>query len=414
MRILKDQKGVASLVITLMVLSVMLLLMISIYVAAFYEQEAARNTVNSYQAYYAAESGLEDMILRLREDWPRANPNTIIIGEGGATVSVSNISDGARIISAKGSSGGSARRVEMVEEMITDSISFFYGAHAGIGGLILENGSDIIGEVYSNGDAEIRNTSSVIGSIKVALNGASLAGGGSVSGDAYVDYCENVNIGGTLYYNSQFGCSAASTTSPLASEIATASLPISSEKINSWKQEALDGDVYSGDLVIGGWDSEVLGPALITGDLLLSGHGVLEMNGTLWVSGQVRISDQAEIKLSPDYDTKSGLVISDGPMSLEDSGKGNGSGGIGSYLGFISTYASGTAISIMDSFDADILYANNEEVLIENTSNLKEVSGYRLHLANNAELVYETELENVAFVGGPHGSWIVKSWKEVE
>jgi len=413
MRLTSNQKGVASLIITFLILVVMLALMLSMFAVAFYEQEMARHTVNSTQAYYAAESGLEDMLLRLDRQWNLPGSYSIQVGSAKASVLVGGITDNARTVESAGQSQDNVRKVKLHQVMRTDHVSFNYGVQAGQGGVLLENGSDIIGNVFSNGDVEIKNTCSVNGSVRVALNGNRIRGG-TVSGDAYVDICENSSIGGTLHYNTRSGCAAAAFSNPLSGEIATSSLPLTKDKVQEWKQEALTGGVYSGDLVLGGWDAESLGPRLISGDLQMSGHAKLNMTGTLWVSGDVTISEQAEVSLDPAYGKGSGMLVADGQMFLKDKAKGLGSGQSGSYLGLVSTYASGTAISIMDTFDADILYTNQGEILIENTSNLKEVAGYRLHLINNSELTYDTALADNYFTGGPHGSWDVVSWQEVE
>jgi len=51
---------------------------------------------------------------------------------------------------------------------------------------------------------------------------------------------------------------------------------------------------------------------------------------------------------------------------------------------------------------------------MENNAILKEVSAYKIHLKNNAEVVYETGLANVLFSSGPGGGFEIKSWMEIE
>jgi hypothetical protein len=45
---------------------------------------------------------------------------------------------------------------------------------------------------------------------------------------------------------------------------------------------------------------------------------------------------------------------------------------------------------------------------------IREATGYKLYLDNNAEIEYEVGLEDTTFSSGPSGGWDVVSWEEIE
>ena len=61
-----------------------------------------------------------------------------------------------------------------------------------------------------------------------------------------------------------------------------------------------------------------------------------------------------------------------------------------------------------------LVYAGHGEINLKNDINLKEVTGYKITIQNNAQVVYESGLANLLFSSGPSGGYFVDSWKEVE
>jgi len=210
-------------------------------------------------------------------------------------------------------------------------------------------------------------------------------------------------------------CPAAGSVKERPSNINPEPLPVSDEQIQGWKNDAVSGGIISGDYILSGFNEDSLGPKKIEGNLITQDQAKLSIAGTVWVTGDITVQNKSRIKLDRDsYSSLSGMIIGDGIITLQDDGKALGSGEEGSYLMVISTNISNPALVIIDSFEADIIYTQNGWILVQNTANVREVTGYGIHLMNNAEIFYEIGLEDASFTSGPGGSWEVVKWKEVK
>ncbi len=74
---------------------------------------------------------------------------------------------------------------------------------------------------------------------------------------------------------------------------------------------------------------------------------------------------------------------------------------------------SGDAITVANNANTVIFYASVGNVTIANNAKLKEVTAYKITLANNAEIFYETGLASAKFSSGSGASWEIDSWQEV-
>ena len=410
-----SQKGFAALYMTLLVLAITLGIGLSFALLAAGELQRGANEVRSVQAYYAAESGLEDVLLRMGTGMDYCSPQpctyTLNVGNASSDVTIGAISAGARTIASKVDQDARFRSAEAVYEISNSAPGFFYGAQVGDGGLRLENSSKVVGNVFSNGNVLATGTTEITDSLKVAGIGNKIAGA-TIGGDAFADICEDSDVAGVLHVNSASGCSYGSVTNaglPINPE----PLPVSDSEITEWKTEAEAGGVISGNY---NKSSGIyyLGPQKITGNLTIENTSTLVLTGTVWVMGDVSVKNSGKIKLDSSYGSLSGLMIADGELALENSSISSGSGEAGSYLMYISTSSADPAISIKNSAQADILYTSAGWIEIENNTALREVTGFGIHLKNTAVITYEIGLEDAAFISGPSGGWDVTSWKEVE
>ena len=148
------------------------------------------------------------------------------------------------------------------------------------------------------------------------------------------------------------------------------------------------------------------------------GGQLLTLTGTVWVQGTIDISNNAKIKLHSSYGDTSGVILSDGTIHLSNNGEFSGSGITGSYLMFLSTASGGghhdSAIDLHNNAAGVIFYAGNGMIWLHNNVSVVELVGKKIHLENNAQLVYEQGLQNAKFSAGPSGGTDVKYWKEVE
>ena len=163
----KKQKGVAAVITTVLVLALCLLVALAMGLLILNEQKISRNFLKSSQAYFSAESGVEDSLYRVIKNKNYLASNSLNMADGAATINISG-SDTQKTILVKGEEDNRFRKVQVVLNTSTDAISFYYGVQVGEGGITMSNNSKIQGSVYSNGDIQGANGASVTGDAWVA------------------------------------------------------------------------------------------------------------------------------------------------------------------------------------------------------------------------------------------------------
>ena len=144
------------------------------------------------------------------------------------------------------------------------------------------------------------------------------------------------------------------------------------------------------------------------------------MTGTIWVQGSLRIDNGATIQLDQGgYGSASGIIVADGKIKVRPNTYLQGSGISGSYLLLLSTNPEvldtvNPAIDVDNNADAAIFYTTQGLITLRNRVTAREVTGYKVYLDNNAEISYESGLQDATFSSGPGGSWTVTGWKEIE
>lgn len=227
--------------------------------------------------------------------------------------------------------------------------------------------------------------------------------------NAYAHTVNNSVVAGTNYCQVGSGNNKACDTS-LADPVQTA-MPISEQNIIDWKVEAEEMGVHLGNYTLND-SSGSLGPKKITGDLTVTNNAILTVTGTIWVQGNVNISNNATVRLASSYGTSDGLLVTDGIVNLTNNVIFNGSGSSGSFLMMLSTSTSSSAITLANNGGAVILYAPNGTVNLSNNASVKALNGKYIHLGNNVSIYYDTGLVNSYFINGLSGSYNILSWKE--
>jgi hypothetical protein len=428
---LNRQKGFAGLLVTILITAVVMGIAASIFLLTYNEQKILRNVIKSSQAYYTAEAGIEDALLRLKKNLNWENSYSFNVDDSIATIEISDIIGGSRVITAEGNAKKRARKIEVAYEINSEKISFHYGAQVDEGGMLMRNNSEIKGNIFSNGsillsgggtgiitgDVAVASTSTVYGNNKIQ----GLEIGEESGANAYTYSCQDCEIGGKLYLSggSEGNCTAGGGIVP-SETISKKDLPITQEQINGWEAEAGASEIYVGDYIINGGDTESFGPRKIDGSLTMENNTTLIMEGTIWVTGTTTIGNNATIELDSNaYGSKSGvLLVDDGRIIIENGAELFGSGAEGSYLMLLSTNISqmeeSPAIYVKNNAMGAILYSTKGLIILNNNMKVREVTGYKILLQPNAEIEYQAGLIDTLFSAGPGGSWKVTSWKEVE
>jgi len=98
-----NQKGYAVSFVALFVLVLMLTIALSVGSLNLYRQKAATTSIMATQSYYAAEAGIEDALLRLKENpqMPAAS-YSLTAGNASTNVNIPAILAGSRAITSQG------------------------------------------------------------------------------------------------------------------------------------------------------------------------------------------------------------------------------------------------------------------------------------------------------------------------
>lgn len=388
--------------------------------------QAGRYALANAQARSLAEAGIDTAIYELNQNGNYSGESETVLGNGTFSISVANIDNNTKRITATGFVPNSARptATKVVQTNVsidTEVVSFSFGVQAGNGGLVLENSASVRGNVYSNGPVTGQNNNIVRGTV-VSADLAGLISGVHATSSGYAHAISNSTLDGNAYFQTISNTIVGGIQYPGSADQSTTTLPISDELVEEWKAAALlDGEhttpcpyVISTSLDIG--------PKKISCDLTIQGNGnSITLNGPLWVQGDIVIKNSPTIKVSSSQSGRSIPIIADNPsdrlagssVKLENSAVFEGSGN-SSYILFISQNnsaengGSNEAIEVKNTVSGDLLvYAGHGEIELENNINLREVTAWRVKAKNSAEINYKTGLGSTLFPAGPGGSWAV-------
>lgn len=448
------------LIISVIFFTVILVLVAALMQFVTQNTRAGRIALAQEQALQLADAGIDKALFRLNATAGTYTGETgTVLGSGTFDVNVA-ASGNEREITVTAYIPTSAaplvtKQVKVRAIIDATTVVFNYGVQIGDGGLQMDNNSRVIGNAYSNGNIVGASGTVITGSAIVAgatgkidsvsVNGNATAhfleditvGGDSnsasllratVGGNAVSDSISNCTIGGAAAYDTKVSCTiggAQTTPNPTVfTDPSSLPLPISAAQISDWEAEAAAGGIISGGYTLSNGGAASLGPKKIEGNLTLDNNAVLTVTGTLWVTGQIDLSNGAIIKLDPSYGSLSGVVMagigdsSSGYIELDNGSDARGSGTAGSYLLLLSrrNNIGSTAIKASNNASGAILYAGDGVIELENNAGLKELTAYKIHLNNNATVTYESGLANAQFSSGPGGGWAIDkgTWRETD
>lgn len=412
-----SQRGYVISVVTFFVLIITLSIALSMSSLIFYRQRISTNAVLSTQSYYAAEAGIEDALLRLKND-PQASPSyTMTINGVTTNVAVSIATGGSKTITSQGTQQNSniKRNIKTVYAIDGHNVNFYYGIAVGAGGLQMQNGSRIKGNVFSNGN--ISGSGTIDNNAIVSRNGNSIEGvyvGGDVMAYSCLSPASVRNL--TYVTGGSHTCTVRGSSSEQANEITQQPLSIPQSQIDAWINETSAVECNSADVAKLADQSNktpvTLGLCKITGDLEFTNKQTLILNGNLYVTGNIVFGNTDIVRLDSSYGSTGGFIISDGSINTGNGNTFMGSGQEGSYLMFFSTSSSDSAIILSNNSAGAVFYASNGTIRLSNNISTAEVAGYEIYMASNSVVEYSTGLENIYFSNGPGGSWKVLSWQE--
>jgi hypothetical protein len=410
------ERGQAMLVTIVFFLFLGLAVVTGLVVSPVREFKNAGLSVNSRQAYYLAESGVEDAYYRLLTDLPISANEILTLGGNSATTTIITSGNVKEVI-VLGGVENSERKIKLLLKTGT-GVSFKYGIQAGVGGFVMKNNAGVNGNVYSNG--------TVIGASGAVITGSAFSVGSSGLiravtvgqngvGDAWARTVNETTVAGNLYCQTGTGNNKPCNTSK--PDPTPAPMPITQAMIDKWQADAALGGTVTGNLTIS--TPTTLGPKKITGNLAINKD--LTITGTIYVVGNITTGNNVKISLDSSYGATGGIIVSDGLVTLSNNATFYGSGHPDSYVLMATTSACPTtgctnsnALEILNNVGAVLVNAQNGAAHLNNNVTLNEVVGNKIIIDNNAVVNYTFGLADLSFVSGPTGGWHIDSWKEIK
>lgn len=418
-------KGQAMIISVMFLLAGSLIIVGSASSSILKDIKILRNLEESKQSFSLSEGSVEDLVYRVKNGMDFSDTETLSVNGITATATTQILADKREVISI----GDKNKIMRTIRALLAqgDGVSFNYGVQAGEGGIRMQNLSSVQGNIYSNGPITGQNSNITYGDIVSAgpgglIDGVYVTGSGyahtitdsEIEADAYYQNISNTSVGGVLY--------------PSSADQATSTLPIPDFMIDKWKTYAENGGIINSPCPYRITSNQTLGPVKINCNLKITGSPTITLNGHIWVVGNISIENSADIKVSSFLGKNSVAMIADNPsnrltsskVEIENSAQFFGSGSEGSYVLVISQNNSAEnggfdkAVEVENNANGDLLiYAGHGNILLKNSVNLKEVTGYKITIQNNAQIVYETGLANLLFTSGPSGGFDIESWLEI-
>ncbi len=167
---INKQSGVAMLISVISFLFISVAIISGLVSPSVREFKNTSINLNSKKSYFLAESGTEDAVYRIKTGKPIGASEILTLGTSSATTTITNVSGNQKDVSTVGDTSAYQRKVD-VSLTTSSGASFNYGVQTGRGGIVFNNGSSIIGNVYSNGD--LTGSGSITGTA-IAANSAAL------------------------------------------------------------------------------------------------------------------------------------------------------------------------------------------------------------------------------------------------
>lgn len=462
----KTNKGQAAILIIFVIGMVGLLIGMSLTKTGFGESLMGRGAVDSTNAFYVANSGIEDAFYKIQElDYGYPSPGTYIlqVGDGEAKITVSGTRD-ERVIESVGKYDRFVRKIRVATYNTEIRPGFPRAIQGGAGGIELENRIEITGrdkftgnwypgDIYSNtyikgvnngsnGDCSSPASTTRINGSAWAVTNIERMGSGDgpcIDVDAYAGSIKECQILGSAYSGtpiSNIDCPYNSLCDPIVDPVkckVPEILPLPDIGLNPLKQHLqVYGSIYSGDCVIGGANDcttlrsdglRSIGNLIIEGDLDITSD--FYVSGPIWVKGDVNISSNLTVSLVPEITDTSLLILANGKVN--SSSNVTFTSDAYSFLLFASEYANPqpnvcqdedeAAVKISANVSSILFYAINGCSLVENPTASSEfygaILGEGIKVKNNSRIVYDPALQNAEFVLSQEGGWQISSFTEI-
>ncbi len=389
----------------------------------------ANQFVGSRSSYYAAEGVLEDVIYRLKNSLQTPVSGSLVLNGGTVNFEVTDGVGQNKIIEVVGVVNNLYRRIEADLTVGGTGNAFFYGIQAGNGGLVMGGNATINGNVYANGTitgAGYGNGGSVIKGTAVSAGSAGKIKSVYATSTAYAHTIETAKVGGDAYYTTITGSTVVGASHPNSTDRATTSFPITDDTIAEWEADAAASQTITTPCPYNLSGTVSIGPAKINCNVTTSNNTIVNLTGNLWIKGTFTPGNNTIFRVSPSLSGQTATLIIDDPADRSAASKitisnnvafqGHGTSSYVMVIAMNNSAETGGSVVAIDVANNDagdyIAYAPHGLIDIKNNTHLVEATGYKINLANNVLIDYETGLSSLLFTSGPSAGFQINSWAE--
>lgn len=239
-----------------------------------------------------------------------------------------------------------------------------------------------------------------MGGVATSVTGSN---GAQVLGNVKANSIIDLTVGKDVYYQA-ISNSTAAAYHPNSSDPGPSVMPVSDSLINQWKSEAEGFGVFNGDITScpsGSW-----GPGKFVGNVTFSSCS-FKAKSPIWITGTLTLNNSNNITLDNSYQSDSGIIVVDSPISIGNGNVVKGTGTGNSEIIVVSTLTSHTsdAITVNNTGNQVVLYAGNGIINIGNTNNFEQLTAWKLTLSNGSKVDYNSGFSSLFFTSGPSGAY---------
>lgn len=394
-------------------------------------------TLASVQALNIAEAGTDQALSQLNLNPSYTGETNTVLNGGTFTTVVTNDPSGSKVITSTGyvpdSTNPAATRIVKITAGVNPTVvSFRYGIQSGNGGFVLNGNSNswVDGNVFSGGPVVATGQGDLIKGDVISAGATGLINSIHATGTAFAHTIQNSTIEKDAHYQTITSTTVSGSNCPNAhcfpnsTDQNTVALPISDAQISQWESDAAVNvaTCTNGSYTIS--SNVTLGPLKIPCDLNINGTGggvIVTIAGPVWVQGNISTSQTSIIKMAASLGSQNVAIIADNPTASTTSGtisitqnvSFQGSGSVGSFVFMISQNGDaengGThnvdALTMNNGSSALVAYASHGRITLSQSTGVKEVTAYKIVLANSAQVTYDSGLPSTIFESGTGGSW---------
>lgn len=453
-RILKiniQNKGAALLLFVVFFLAASSVLVYGLSRGVYSDILQYRALVSSKAAFFASDGGVEDIIYRFRNGKSYSASETFSLNQETVDVSVTNLVDHYEF-DVSATSGVYVRKT-FLSLLIGEGTSFGFGLQSGNGGITLENSSEVIGNVFSNGP--IIGSGNLIRGDVTSAGSSGLIQGIIATGTARAHTIQNSTIENTsnpsaikneAYYDTTITATLVNSHTcpdggvdcfPGSTDKPPAAMPITIADIEEREDLAAavaeipvsscSGGVPTGIYVVD--SDETLGPVKIPCNLHVEKNAtILTISGDIWVVGNITTQNGPSFAIDASMTGEDFYVIADDRSNRNTSGTISIQGSTGfvgagenSYVGIVSANNGngGTVNSIdIDNNTPDdkreVVYMAPEGILSgRNSLELRAAVADKIVLQQSATVTFDDGLKDPNFTGTGGGYEII-TWEEAQ